>query len=81
VGADDFSRKPVFDELGHSSDMVDVGVGDEQVVDPVRWYRPLVHAHYPVAALGHPAVHHQVQAVDLQEVAGTGDAVFGAEMG
>ena len=60
--------------------MVDVGVGEKQVVDLVRRDGPLVHGLLSVVPLGQAAVDHDVEAVELQQVAGAGDAVLGAEM-
>ena len=41
----------------------------------------MVHGVLRIAPLGQAAVDHDVEAVELQQVAGAGDAVLGADMG
>jgi hypothetical protein len=43
VGADDFALKSLLDQFRHASDVVDVGMGEKQVVDLSRRYGPVVH--------------------------------------
>jgi len=81
MGTDDLALESVFDQLGHPADVVDVGVGEKQVVDFSGRNGPLVHGVLRIAPLGQAAVDHDVEAVELQQVAGAGDAVLGAEMG
>ncbi len=81
MGTDDFALKALLDQFRHPADVIDVGMGEKQVIDRGRRYGPVVHGRNGIAALGQAAVDHDGQAVGLQQVAGTGDAVFGTEMG
>ena len=80
MGTDDLALESVFDQLGYTTDVIDVGVGEKQVVDFSGRNGPLVHGVLRIAPLGQAAVDHDVEAVQLKEVAGAGDAVFGADM-
>jgi hypothetical protein len=77
VRANDLALKSLLDQFRHASDVVDVGMGQKQVVDLRRRYEPVVHVSLRIPALGQAAVNHDGQAVGLQQVAGTGDTVFG----
>ena len=80
MGADDLALELPVDQLGYTADMVDVGMGEEQVVDLGRRNRPLVHGLLWIVPLGQAAVDQDIEAIELQQVAGAGDAVLGAEM-
>jgi hypothetical protein len=43
MGADDFALKSLLDQFRHASDVIDVGMGEKQVVDLRRRYEPVVH--------------------------------------
>jgi hypothetical protein len=75
MGTDDFALKALLDQFRHPADVIDVGMGEKQVVDLSRRYGPVVHGVVGIAALGQAAVHHDGQAVGLQQVAGAGDAL------
>ena len=81
VGADDLAAEAGIDEIRHPPDVVDVGMGEKQVIDPFRRHRPLLERQHGVMALGDAAVHQDVDTGVLDEVAGAGDAVSGAEVG
>ncbi len=79
--ADDFPVKAGPDQFRYPADVIDVGMSEEKIVD-CRWrYGPLVHWYFRIISLGHAAVHHDVQTVGLQQMAGTGNAVFSTQMG
>ena len=40
VGADDFTLEALLDEFRYAADMVNVGMGEEQVIDLCRLHRP-----------------------------------------
>ena len=80
VGTDDFTFKAILDQFRHPSDVIDMGMGEKQVVDPVRRNRPVFDTYARIVALGQAAVHHDIQTVRLKQVAGAGNAVFGTEM-
>jgi hypothetical protein len=61
--------------------VIDVGVGEEKKVDIYRRYRPVLHGRDPIPALGQAAIHQDVKAVDPQQVAGSGDPFFAAQVG
>ena len=63
MGADDFALELPVDQLGYTADMVDVSVGEEQVVNLVRRDGPLVHGLLGIVSLGQAAIDHDVEAV------------------
>ena len=86
MGADDLAPEAGFDQVRHAADVVDMGVGQEEVVDFFGRYGKLVERKLRIAALGFAAVHQDVDTVGrsrmgFDEVAGAGDTFFGAEMG
>jgi hypothetical protein len=88
VGADDLTAKPGIYQVRDPADVIDVGMGEKQKVDVCRRHRELVEGYLRIMALGNAAVHQDGDAVaaavvrlKLDQVAGAGDAVFGAEMG
>jgi len=80
MGADDLPLETVFDQVGNAADMVDAGVGEKKGVDLGGRDGPSVYGPLLVVALGQTAVDHDDETVDLEQVAGAGDAVFGTEM-
>jgi hypothetical protein len=87
VGADDLTGKTGIDQVRDPADVIDVGMGEKQKVDVCRRHRELVEGYLRIMALGNAAVHKNGDAVaavvrlKLDQVAGAGDAGFGAEMG
>ncbi|VTR64129.1 hypothetical protein DESC_140005 [Desulfosarcina cetonica] len=79
--ANDFALETIPDQFRQSADVIDVSMGEKQVIDLGGFDRPALHGRFRIVALGHAAIHHDVQAICLEQVAGTGDTVFGAEMG
>ena len=77
----DFAPEPAVDQVGTAADVVDVGVGQQQVVDLVGRDGPLAHGLLGFVPLGQAAVDEDGEFVELKQLAGAGDAVFGAEMG
>ena len=75
---EDLAVEALLDEHGHPAGVVDVGVGDEDIVDAPRREGELLIADL-VPALLQTAVHQDLLAVDLQTVAAAGDALVGAE--
>ena len=69
------------------ADVIDVGMGQKQVVDVCRRHREPVEGHQRFMAMGNAAVHQDSDAaaaifrLNLDQVAGAGDAGFGPEMG
>ncbi len=79
--ADNLPFKPGIDKVRHPAGVVDVGMGEKQIIDG-RWrHRPLVKGQHGVMALGNAAVHQEIDTGGLDQVAGAGDAVFGADVG
>jgi hypothetical protein len=76
-----FAPEPAVDQVGSAADVVDVGVGQQQVVDLVGRDGPLAHGLLGFVPLGQAAVDEDGEFVELKQLAGAGDAVFGAEMG
>jgi hypothetical protein len=58
VGTDDFALKALLDQFRHPADVIDVGMGEKQVVDFGRRYGPVADSRARFAALGQAAVHH-----------------------
>lgn len=86
MGADDFSAKPGVDQLWNPADMIDMGVGEKQVVYGPRRNGKLVKGQLRIISLGTTAINQDVDAGGgtgscLDEVTGTGYAVFCAEVG
>ena len=82
--SDESIRSPpeaAVDQVGTAADVVDVGVGQQQVVDLVGRDGPLAHGLLGFVPLGQAAVDEDGEFVELKQLAGAGDAVFGAEMG
>ena len=78
AGGEDLAVEALLDEHGHPAGVVDVGVGDEDIVNAPRREGELRVADL-VPALLQSAVHQDLLAVDLQAVAAAGDALVGAE--
>jgi len=86
VGADDLAGKPGIDQVRDPAGVVDVGMGEKQVVDGRRWHRPLVERQHGIMALGNAAVHQKIDTAGfrrrgLDEVAGAGDTILSADVG
>ena len=86
MGADDLAVKTGVDQVRHPADMVDMGMGEEKIVDCAGCGRKGGKGQHRVVALGGAAVDHEGDVVwgaraGLHQVAGAGDAVFCAEMG
>ncbi len=86
VGADNLTGKPGIDQVRDPADVIDVGMGEKQKVDVRRRHREPVERHLRIMALGNAAVHQDVDAaalvrLNLNQVAGAGDAGFGTQMG
>ena len=85
VCADDLTAEPGIDQVRDPADVIDVGMGEKQKVDLCRRHRELVERHLRVMALGNAAVHQDGDAAAVvrlksDQVAGAGDAGFGAKM-
>lgn len=85
MSTDNFAPEAGFDQFRHAANMVDVGVGQEQIVDFVGWYGKLGERQFRIVALGASTVHHDIDAVGragmgFDKMAGAGDTVFCAEM-
>jgi len=86
IGADDLATETGIDQVRHPANMVNMGVGEKEIVDLFRGYRKSRKGQHRVIALSRAAVDQDIDAVggartSLYQVAGTGDAIFGAEMG
>ena len=87
MGADDLTGKTGIDQVRDPADVIDVGMGQKQVVDVCRRYRELVEGYLRIMAMGNAAVHQDSDAaaamfrLNLDQVAGAGDAGFGTQMG
>lgn len=86
VGADDLAPEAGFDQVRHAADVVDMGVGQEQVVEFFGRYGKPGKRQFRITALGFTAIHQDVDVVRLagsgfDEMAGAGHTVFCAEMG
>ena len=82
AGGVDFAVEAFLDQFGQPAAMVEVSVGEQDGVDLARRDGELI----PVAVLEgafleETAVDEEFEAVDLQEMAGTGDILGGAEEG
>ncbi len=60
--------------------MVDMRMGQKKKVQLIGSDRPTVHGCSGIMALAEAAVHHDVQTLYLQQMAGTGDAFFSADV-
>src|SRR6056297_2455044 len=87
MGADDLTGKTGIDQVRDPADVIDVGVGQKQKVDGSRRHWEPVEVYLRIMALGNAAVHQDggaaaaVVRLKLDQVAGAGDAGFGAEVG
>ena len=86
MGTDDLAPEAGLDQVRHPADVVDMGVGEEEVVDIFGRDGKPVERQLRIIALGSAAVDQDVDAVrrsgtGLDEVAGAGDTVLRAEMG
>ena len=77
-GGENAALKAVFDEHGHPAGVVDVGVGDEHIVDAARGKGQGAVVHL-VPALLQAAVDEDALAAYLQTMAAAGDALVSAE--
>ena len=85
MGADDLAPESGIEQVRHPADVVDMGVGEKQIVYFARRDRELVKGQQRVIAIGAAAVDEDVYAVGgtgagFYQVTGTGDAFFGAEV-
>ena len=80
VGADDFTCKTVLEKVGKPANMVNMGVGQKEVIDVPRLNRPVRNGNGRVIPLGNAAVDHDMYSCRLKEMTGPGDAVFSAKM-
>jgi hypothetical protein len=87
VGADDLTGKTGIDQVRDPADVIDVGMGQKQKVDGSRRHWEPVEVYLRIMALGNAAVHQDggaaasVFRLNLDQVAGTSDAGFGAQVG
>lgn len=86
MGADDFPLEPGIYEIRYPADVVNVGMGEKEVVYLFGRHRELIKGQFRVAALGIAAVHQDIYAaagvrVGLNQVTGAGYALFGADVG
>ena len=77
-GGENTALEAVFDEHGHPAGVVDVGVGDEHIVDAARGKGQGAVVHL-VPALLQSAVDEDALAAYLQTMAAAGDALVSAE--
>lgn len=77
-GGENAALEAVFDEHGHPAGVVDVGVGDEHIVDAARGKGQGAVVHL-VPALLQSAVDEDALAAYLQTMAAAGDALVSAE--
>ena len=80
MGAEDFAFEAVMDKLRDAADMIDMGVGQKQKINIPRRNRPAGHGRNLIPALGHTAVHKNVEPLTLQQMTGTGDGMLTAKM-
>jgi hypothetical protein len=76
MGAQNLAGKPGIDQVRDPAGVVDVSMGEKQVIHGGRGHGPLVEGQYRILALGNAAVHQEVDTGGLDEVAGAGDTVF-----
>ena len=86
MGADDLAFKACIDQIRYPADMINMGMGQKQIADVGRRHGELCKRQFRVISVGGAAVHQDIDAsggtrMGFYEVAGTGDAFFGAEMG
>jgi len=81
VGADNLAAEAGLDQFRHPADVVDMGVGEEEVVDLRREDWELGEREDWVVAVGGAAVDQDVEVGGLDEVTGTGYGGFGAQVG
>ena len=85
MGAEDLALEPGIYEIRYPADVINVGMGQKQVINIFGLNRELIKGKLRVVALGHAAVHQDVYALfgirlGLHQMAGTGDARFCSKM-
>ncbi len=86
MGADDLTGKSGIDQVRDSAGVINVGMGEKQKVDVRRRHREPVKGYLRIMALGNAAVHQDIDAsavvrLNLNQVAGAGDAGLGTQVG
>ncbi len=57
MGANDFTLKPGFYEIRYPANVVNMSVGEKEVVDLCRWHRELIKGQFRVVTLGFATVY------------------------
>lgn len=81
MGAEDLPVESRIDKVRHPADVIDMGVGKEEVIDVGRGYGPSIKRRHPIVAHGQAAIDEDGGAGgDSKEVAGAGDRIASAEV-
>jgi len=85
MGTDYLTVKASLNEIRHPSNMINVGMGEKQILNMFRCHRKSAKGQFRIFALGLSAIHKDIHRTatgprDLHQVTRAGDTFFCAEM-
>ena len=85
MGADDLAFESGIYEIWYPADVINVGMGQREIINSFGRHRELIKGKLRVVALGYAAVHQDVHALfgirpGLHQMTGAGDALFCTKM-
>jgi len=85
MGADDFAFESGIYEIRYPADVINVGMGQKEIINSFGRHRELIKGKLRVMALGYAAVHQDVHALfglrpGLHQMTGARDALFCTKM-